>query len=70
MAMFIIGAAFFATGVAVDVGNVVNKFAKTETIFIIAIMMITGIMSGFLSNTGTAAVTDSRSYRYLQKEWF
>lgn len=56
MAMFIIGAAFFETGVAVDVGNIVNKFAKNETILIIAIMMLTGIMSGFLSNTGTAAV--------------
>ncbi|WP_277301948.1 SLC13 family permease [Veillonella caviae] len=56
MAMFIIGAAFFETGVAVAVGNVVNKFAKNETILIVAIMMLTGIMSGFLSNTGTAAV--------------
>lgn len=56
MAMFIIGAAFFETGVAVEVGNVVNRFAKTETTLIIAVMMITGIMSGFLSNTGTAAV--------------
>ena len=56
IAMFIIGAAFFETGVAVDVGNVVNKFAKNETILIIAIMMLTGIKSGFLSNTGTAAV--------------
>lgn len=56
MGMFIIGAAFFETGVAVEVGNVVNRFAKTETTLIIAVMMITGIMSGFLSNTGTAAV--------------
>lgn len=56
MAMFIIGAAFFETGVAVAVGNVVNKFAKNETLLIVAIMMLTGIMSGFLSNTGTAAV--------------
>jgi len=56
MGMFIIGAAFFETGVAVEVGNVVNRFAKTETTLIIAVMMITGIMSGFLSNTGAAAV--------------
>ncbi|WP_251421751.1 SLC13 family permease [Veillonella agrestimuris] len=56
MAMFIIGAAFFETGVAVAVGNVVTKFAKNETILIISVMMLTGIMSGFLSNTGTAAV--------------
>lgn len=51
-----IGAAFFETGVAVDVGNVVNKFAKNETILIIAIMMLTGSIIKLLSNTGTAAV--------------
>ena len=44
IAMFIIGAAFFETGVAVDVGNVVNKFAKNETILIIAIMMLAAVM--------------------------
>ena len=56
MGMFVIGAAFFETGVAVEVGNVVHKFAKTETSLLVAVMMITGILSGFLSNTGTAAV--------------
>ena len=30
IAMFIIGAAFFETGVAVDVGNVVNNLLKME----------------------------------------
>ena len=56
MGMFVIGEAFFITGVAVGVGNVVHKFAKTETSLLVAVMMITGILSGFLSNTGTAAV--------------
>lgn len=37
------------------IGGVVTKFAKTERQLIIAIMLIIGIMSGFLSNTGTAA---------------
>lgn len=54
MGMFIVGAAFFETGLAVEVGNLVTKVAKTETRLIIAIMMITGLLSGFLSNTGTA----------------
>ena len=54
--LFVIGEAFFATGVAVGVGNVVHKFAKTETSLLVAVMMITGVLSGFLSNTGTAAV--------------
>ena len=56
MGMFIVGAAFFETGLAVEVGNLVTKVAKTEIRLIIAIMMITGLLSGFLSNTGTAAV--------------
>lgn len=56
MAMFIVGAAFFDTGMAQKVGGIVTKFAKTEKQLIIAVMVITGLMSGFLSNTGTAAV--------------
>lgn len=38
------------------IGGLVTKFAKTEKMLIVAIMVIVGIMSGFLSNTGTAAV--------------
>lgn len=56
MAMFIIGAAFFETGVAIKVGGIVTKLAHTETMLIVSVMMITGVLSGFLSNTGTAAV--------------
>ncbi len=56
MAMFIIGAAFFETGMAQRVGGLVTKFAKTERQLIAAVMIITGLMSGILSNTGTAAV--------------
>lgn len=56
MAMFIVGAAFFNTGMAQKVGGLVTKFAKSERQLIIAIMLITGLMSGILSNTGTAAV--------------
>lgn len=54
--MFVVGAAFFETGVANEVGRIVSKFAKSETQLIFAIMLLAGIMSGFLSNTGTAAV--------------
>ena len=38
------------------IGGLVTKFAKSERQLIIAIMVITGLMSGFLSNTGSAAV--------------
>lgn len=54
--MFVIGAALFETGMAKKIGGLVTKFAKTERQLIVATMLITGLMSGFLSNTGTAAV--------------
>ena len=56
VAMFIVGGAFFETGMANKIGGIVTKFAKTERMLIIAIMVIVGLMSGVLSNTGTAAV--------------
>lgn len=56
VAMFVVGGALFETGMAKDIGGLVTKFAKTERQLIIAIMVVVGILSGFLSNTGTAAV--------------
>ena len=56
VAMFIVGGALFETGMANKIGGVVTHFAKSEKQLIIAIMIITGVMSGVLSNTGTAAV--------------
>lgn len=56
VAMFVVGQALFETGMANKIGGLVTKFAKSERQLIIAIMVITGVMSGFLSNTGTAAV--------------
>ena len=56
VAMFIVGGALFETGMANEIGGMVTKFAKTERQLIVAIMVIVGLMSGVLSNTGTAAV--------------
>ena len=56
VAMFIVGGALFETGMANKIGGIVTHFAKTERQLIIAIMVIVGVMSGFLSNTGTAAI--------------
>lgn len=56
VAMFIVGGALFETGMANEIGSLVAKFAKSERGLIVAIMVIVGVMSGFLSNTGTAAV--------------
>ncbi|MDP5307288.1 SLC13 family permease [Paracoccus spongiarum] len=56
VAMFVIGGALFQTGMASEIGGLVTRFARTERQLIVAIMLITGLMSGLLSNTGTAAV--------------
>ena len=56
VAMFIVGGALFETGMANKIGGIVTRFAKTERMLIVAIMVIVGLMSGVLSNTGSAAV--------------
>ncbi|MBQ3403129.1 MAG: SLC13/DASS family transporter [Synergistaceae bacterium] len=56
VAMFIVGGALFETGMANEVGGIVTKFASSERMLIVAIMTIVGLMSGVLSNTGTAAI--------------
>lgn len=54
--VFVVGQALFETGMANKIGGIVTRFARNERILILAIMVIVGVMSGFLSNTGTAAV--------------
>lgn len=54
--MFVVGQALFETGMANRIGSIVTKFAKSERMLIVSIMVVVGTMSGFLSNTGTAAV--------------
>ena len=56
VSMFIVGGALFETGMANKIGSIVTRFAKSERMLIVAIMVIVGFMSGVLSNTGTAAV--------------
>ena len=56
VAMFVVGGALFETGMAGRLGGLVTRFARTERQMIVAIMMIVGLLSGVLSNTGTAAV--------------
>ena len=57
VAMFVVGGALFETGMANKIGGLVTKFAKTERSLIIAIMLIVGLMSGVLSNTGTPSLS-------------
>ncbi len=56
VAMFIVSGALFETGMAGTIGGLVSKFAKTERELTVVIMLITGLMSAVLSNTGTAAI--------------
>ena len=56
VAMFIVGGALYETGMANKIGGIVTHFARSERSLIVAIMVIVGLMSGVLSNTGTAAV--------------
>jgi anion transporter len=55
--MFIVGGAMFQTGLAQKIGITCVKMAGgSESKLLVAIMLITGILSAFLSNTGTVAV--------------
>lgn len=56
VAMFVVGGALFETGVTDEIGGIVIRYARSEKQLIVIIMLVCGILSGFLSNTGTAAV--------------
>ncbi|MDG2939201.1 SLC13 family permease [Exercitatus varius] len=56
VAMFVIGGALFETGMANKIGGIVSRFASSERKLMVVLMVITGVMSGVLSNTGTAAI--------------
>lgn len=56
VALFVLGGALFETGMAARAGSVITRFASGERQLIAAIILVTGVISGFLSNTGTAAV--------------
>ena len=55
-AMAIIGEAVFKTGGAEKIGELLTKVSKDERHLIFVIVIFSGIMSGFLSNTGAAAL--------------
>jgi len=54
--MFIVGAGLFETGVAKKMGDIVYRFARSEKLLIVGIMIIGAGLSSVLSNTGTTAV--------------
>ena len=55
--MFVVGAALFETGAAGKIGDyVVSKAKGNPKLMLLAVMVITAVLSAVLSNTGTAAV--------------
>lgn len=67
VAMFIVGGAFFETGMANKIGGIVTKFAKSERMLIAAVMIIVGVMSGVLSKHWYSSCTDPGCDRYCSK---
>ncbi|MCU8637306.1 SLC13 family permease [Klebsiella pneumoniae] len=56
IAMCVLGAAFFKRGLAWQSSKILLKYAKTERSLSVLIFMISGVMSAFVSNSGTVAV--------------
>lgn len=54
--MCVIGAAFFKTGLAYKTSQFLLKYTKNERGLIAVVTILAGIMSGFVSNSGTVAI--------------
>ena len=56
VAMSVIGAALFRTGMAERIGRTLFRFCPGERTLILAVMPFSGFVSSFVSNTGTVAI--------------
>lgn len=56
LGMCVIGAAFFKTGLAYMTSEFLLKFTRSERGLMVLVFMISGIISGFVSNSGTVAI--------------
>lgn len=56
VAMSVIGAALFKTGMAERIGDTLFRFCPGERSLILAVTLFSGAVSSFVSNTGTVAV--------------
>lgn len=56
LGMCVIGAAFFKTGMAYKTSQFLLRYTKGERGLILVVTLLSGIMSGFVSNSGTVAV--------------
>ena len=56
VAMSVIGAALFKTGMAERIGRVLFRFCPGERMLMLTVTLFSGIVSAFVSNTGTVAI--------------
>ncbi|NCB93029.1 MAG: SLC13/DASS family transporter [Clostridia bacterium] len=56
LGMCVIGAAFFKTGMAYKTSQFLLRYTKSERGLILVVTLLSGVMSGFVSNSGTVAV--------------
>ena len=56
LGMCVIGAAFFKTGMAYKTSQFLLRYTKSERGLILVVTLLSGIMSGFVSNSGTVSV--------------
>lgn len=56
VAMCVVGAALFRTGMAAKLGEKLFKCCPGERSLVFAVVLFGGVLSGFVSNTGTVAV--------------
>ena len=56
VAMSVVGAALFKTGMAALLGRTLFRCCPGERSLVFAVMLFAGVLSGFVSNTGTVAV--------------
>ena len=56
VAMSVIGAALFRTGMAERIGKVLFRFCPGERSLMLAVTLFSGVVSSFVSNTGTVAI--------------
>lgn len=56
LGMCVIGAAFFKTGLAYITSQMMLKYTKSQKGLTLVVFLLAGIMSGFVSNSGTVAI--------------
>lgn len=56
LGMCVVGAAFFKTGLAYSTSQLLLKHTKSQRGLMLVVFLLSGVMSGFVSNSGTVAI--------------